>query len=189
VASGDVRIRQVKPAFWTDVRIASLPAPVRLFYIGLWMQADDAGWFRWDVPQIGAELYSFEGRSKRERNVAAFGDALEDAQRLARLDCGHAFIPTLAGHQRLSGSTKQVRTIANEHERDCSRKSPHVPAHPRESPARNGKEREQEREPGTERQGNGKVAGARTPSGAAPAEPTEFQRLVDRDVALGAKAS
>ena len=52
-----MRIRQVKPAFWTDARIAALPAPARLFYIGLWMVADDAGWLRWDPSQIANELY------------------------------------------------------------------------------------------------------------------------------------
>lgn len=176
-----MRIRQVKPAFWTDVRIASLPAPVRLFYIGLWMQADDAGWFRWDVPQIATELYGFESRARRERNVANFGDALEAAKRLTRLDCGHAVIPTLPGHQRLSGATKQVRTIANEHDRDCSRRSPQLPADARTSP------------PGTVRKGNGigteqerlgTVAGARALEGAPPAE-SEFQAKVPRLAALG----
>jgi hypothetical protein len=41
-----VRIRQVKPAFWADSRLAELPERTRLFYIGLWMIADDAGWLR-----------------------------------------------------------------------------------------------------------------------------------------------
>ncbi len=183
-----MRIRQVKPAFWTDVRIAELPAPCRLFYIGLWMQADDAGWLRWDVPQIAAELYGFEPRTRRERNVAAYADALEAVKRIERLPCGHAFIATMAGHQRLSGSTKQVLSIAREHERVCvtPRTSPQVPAETRDSPP--GKERERERVSrngsGTERLGTGS---ARAPEGGAPAE-SEFQRLVPRDEALGLRA-
>ncbi len=112
-----MRIRQVKPAFWTDVRIASLSAPIRLFYIGLWMVADDAGWFRWDGPQLGAELYSFEGRAKRERNVEQWGSILEDVGRIKRLPCGHSYIPTMTEHQRMSAATKRVKTYEREHEK------------------------------------------------------------------------
>lgn len=136
-----MRIRQVKPAFWTDATIAELPASVRLFYIGLWMLADDAGWFRWDVPQIANELYGYESRRKRERDVGAFADLLEGSQRFARLDCGHAFIPTLMTHQRISGEGKRVLTFSREHQ-SC----PRVPAETRDSPpipdtVRNGRER------------------------------------------------
>lgn len=185
-----VRIRQVKPSFWSDVRMADLPAPVRLFYIGLWMQADDAGWLRWDVPQIAAELYGFESRGRRERNVAAFGDALEAAGRIARLDCGHAVIETMVGHQRLSSHTKQVLTVAREHDECVSpahpRGSPQVPAETRTSPP--GKElvRTEERVngngKGTERLGTGS-AGARAASAAAPTLMTveELQAIRDAE--------
>jgi hypothetical protein len=37
------RIRSIKPEFWTDDKIVSLPYVVRLFFIGLWNFADDYG--------------------------------------------------------------------------------------------------------------------------------------------------
>lgn len=158
-----MRIRQVKPAFWTDARIASLPAPIRLFYIGLWMVADDAGWFRWDAPQLGAELFSFEGRTKRERYVERWGTELEAVGRIKRLPCGHSFIPTMTEHQRMAAATRRVNTVEREHEKCVSanfRGKQRTSADPR--PERKGN--------GTEPEGDGTVselvAGARAPEGA-----------------------
>lgn len=37
------RIRTIKPEFFTDDEIAALPPLVRLFYVGLWTQADREG--------------------------------------------------------------------------------------------------------------------------------------------------
>src|SRR5512147_1677991 len=115
-----MRIRQVKPAFWSDSVIAALPAPARLFYIGLWMEADDAGWLRWDCSQIANELYGYESRKRRERDVEAFLALLVEAERVVVHPCGHVEIPTLTLHQHLSVTSKQVRTILREHE-GCTR--------------------------------------------------------------------
>jgi hypothetical protein len=178
-----VRIRQVKPAFWTDSRLALLPAATRLFYIGLWNIADDTGWLRWEVPTIGAELYGYEPRMARERRVAAMGDALEQAGRITRYPCGHALIPTLTEHQRMSAATKRVKTVEKEHER-CSadaRGSQRTSAAPRPvgnvSPS------------GTDGV-NGTVTDLGAPARAGePAGPraaaTEFEEKVPRLVALG----
>lgn len=175
-----MRIRQVKPAFWSDVRIAGWPAPVRLFYVGLWMQADDAGWLRWDVPQIAFELYGFEPRTRRERNVTAWGEVLEAGGRIERHPCGHAFIPRMKDHQRLSISTKQVRTFQKEHEA-CHAGRTRNPAgeHTEPRPERNVSLT------GTERASRNVmelVAPARSPGGDAGAddEPSEFQARVPR---------
>jgi hypothetical protein len=170
-----VRIRQVKPGFWTDSTIAELPAPVRLFYIGLWMLADDGGYLRWDVPQIANELYGYESRRRRERDVNAFVAHLETAMRLIRFDCGHAYIPTLVEHQRMGGETKRVLTVTREHS-TC----PRLPADARDSPlipttVRNGRERV----------GNGKERNG-TPRAGEPDGPrSEFEEKVPRLVALG----
>lgn len=37
------RIRTIKPEFWTDETVVELSIPARLFFIGLWNHADDAG--------------------------------------------------------------------------------------------------------------------------------------------------
>lgn len=131
-----MRIRQVKPAFWADARIAALPAPARLFYIGLWMTADDAGWLRWDPSQIANELYGYESRKRRERDVETFLALLVSAERVVVHDCGHVFIPKLTEHQHLSIVSKQVRTIQREHA-EC-RGSAREPAETREPPAVKG---------------------------------------------------
>lgn len=137
-----MRIRQLKPAFWADARIAALPAAARLFYIGLWMTADDAGWLRWDVSQIANELYGYESRRKRERDVEAFLALLVESKRVVVHPCGHVEIPTLTRHQHLSIPSKQVRTIWKEHS-ECgrpaeTREHPPTPAENREPPAVKG---------------------------------------------------
>jgi hypothetical protein len=124
-----MRIRQVKPAFWADAKIASLPHDARLFYIGLWMLADDDGWLRWDVAEMGKELYGFEARAARERRIAKMAAAIAEALpgKLTIYGCGHAELPKLAVHQHLAGTTRRVTTVHTEHSRDC----PRLPATPR----------------------------------------------------------
>lgn len=138
-----MRIRQVKPAFWSDARVASLPEGTRLFYIGLWMVADDVGWFRWDPIEVSRDLYGYDSRIKREKRVVTMFDALAAVGRVVLQDCGrHAIVPTLPEHQHLAGATKQVRTAYAEHAKEClpamTRDDPHSPADARSG---NGKER------------------------------------------------
>lgn len=138
-----MRIRQIKPSFWTDARIAALPAPARLFYIGLWMMADDAGWLRGDLPQIANELYGYDSRARRERNVQSFLAMLVAAERVTVHPCGHLEIPRLVTHQHLSVTSKQVKTVWREHT-ECgglptipaeTRGNPPMPVETRASPA------------------------------------------------------
>jgi hypothetical protein len=130
-----VRIRQVKPAFWSDAKVATLKAPVRLFYIGLWMVADDAGYFRNEPSEIARDLYGYEPRTRRERNVAEWTSELVAVGRVVVLECGHGIVPKLAEHQHLAAEAKQVRTIFAEH----SRCTPQLPADVPENPSSNGK--------------------------------------------------
>ena len=123
-----MRIRQVKPEFWKDSRVAELSEGARLFYIGTWQLCDDAGWMRWDVPNIAAELYPFEGRASREKRVARHSAALARLGRLHLHDCGHAQVPKMPTHQHLAGTTRRVTTIAQEHGL-CG-----IPATPRDNP-------------------------------------------------------
>lgn len=175
-----MRIRQVKPAFWDDEKLAALPEAIRLFYIGLWMIADDGGWMRWNAVETGRVLYGFDSRGKRERRVVQMFERLVEAGRVVPYPCGHAYIPKLMEHQRLSGQTKQVRTFEREHA-GClapSRGSPRVPADSRTSPP--GKEQEREREQVSERHGQEQVARPTAPSGASDAVVTEFRLKVPR---------
>jgi hypothetical protein len=108
-----VRIRQVRPEFWTDEAMARLPMTVRQFYIGLWNVADDAGWLVWRPAHIGAVLFPYESARRREREIASWSAQLVDAGRLRLHDCGCAEIPTLPRHQRIAG--KQSFAVLETH--------------------------------------------------------------------------
>jgi hypothetical protein len=99
-----VRIRQVRPEFFTDAVVSALPADVRLTYIGLWCVADDAGWLVWDVAQVAAMLYPYESIRVRTRRVEKAGADLVGSGRMALPGCGCAFIPTLSVHQKIGGN-------------------------------------------------------------------------------------
>lgn len=173
----------MKPAFWSDSRLAEVPEATRLFYIGLWMIADDAGWLRWDAVEVSRDLYGYEGRAKRERRTARMFDELKDARRVVLHPCGHAEVPKLAEHQHLAGATKQVRSALNEHMKGCvspspavPRDDPQVPDVPRPVKVRSGKDVERN---GTDREGQ---STAHAPDGARLEDETEFQRRVPRPV-------
>jgi hypothetical protein len=123
-----VRIRQIKPEFWKDAKMADLSEGARLFFIGTWQLCDDAGWMRWDVPNIAAELYPFEGRNSRERRVRRHTESLASTGRIHVHDCGHAAVPKMPSHQHLAGTTRRVTSIYAEHQL-CAQ-----PATPRDSP-------------------------------------------------------
>jgi hypothetical protein len=99
-----MRIRQVRPEFFTDAVVSRLAPDVRLTYIGLWCVADDAGWLVWDVQQIGAQLSPYESVRAREKRVARASVALADTGRLVFYECGCALIPKLEEHQRIGGN-------------------------------------------------------------------------------------
>lgn len=172
-----MRIRQVKPAFWSDAILAELPDATRLFYVGLWMVADDAGWLRWNAVEVSRDLYGYETRRRRERRVTEMFTALVAASRVVLHPCGHAEVPKLVGHQHLSAPAKQVRSAFNEHLRECvsrgpadTRDDPRMPADARNG---NGKERERERVS----EGSGQV---RVIAHAHDDEGTEFTTAMER---------
>lgn len=108
-----MRIRQVRPEFWSDPTLAPLPDGARLFYVGLWNVADDAGWLDWNVPQLGALLYPYRDREVREQDIADWSEALTGCGRLRLLACGCGHVPTLSKHQRVTG--KQSFTLRDKH--------------------------------------------------------------------------
>lgn len=170
------RIRQIKPSWFLDKELRrGTSADAREFYIGLWMLADDGGYLTWDIERIAAELYPYDGVSRRERLVGQWADSLEtlnaEEPHLVVYSCGHARVPKMPAHQRIAG--KQSHGIGEAHH-SCrnavSRKRLSVAIDPGElyaaidSPGR---------ELGTERNGTEVVA------------TTEFQEKVPREKALG----
>lgn len=123
----------MRQEFWSDEVLAALPDPVRLFYIGLWCVADDAGWLRWNPARVAALLYPYRLQKARERQVAEWMQTLANAGRVTVMDCGCAVIPTLSRHQVNGG--KLALTEKNRHLAEHVRKeSPGSPGSP-ESPA------------------------------------------------------
>ena len=166
----------MKPSFWADAKIADLAEPTRLFYIGLWMVADDAGWFRWDVREVARDLYGYEQPRRREARAERMFMELAVASRVILHPCGHAEVPHLPEHQRLSGATKQVKTNLNDHLRRCLDSG--TPDNPRTSP----------HVPGTERIGtgtrNGNVEERLGTDSAGATELSEFRARVPRPVVV-----
>lgn len=102
----------MKPDFWRDRLMADLPAEVRLFYVGLWMEADDAGWLRWDLDEVAADLFPYRTVKVRERQVREWSGRLIDRKRVEVYPCGHAFIPKLTRHQLSQGGSKSKYILA-----------------------------------------------------------------------------
>lgn len=137
-----MRIRQVRREFWTDRRIALLPKATRLFYIGLWAVADDAGYLVWDIPQIAGELFPFDAMKRRERDCQTDAGRLVQEGRVVVLECGrHAVIPTLPEHQKHAGG-ERLETVKKEHIKECSEGLRSTPEdYDRNVTVGNGKER------------------------------------------------
>ena len=103
-----MRIRSVKPSFWADAKIADLAEPTRLFYVGLWMVADDAGWFRWDVREVARDLYGYESPRRREVRSERMFNELVTAGRVVLHPCNCLHIPHLVDHQKIGGNRSLI---------------------------------------------------------------------------------
>jgi hypothetical protein len=112
-----VRARLVRPEFWTDSTVALMPDSTRLFYIGLWCIADDAGFIEWDEDAIGMQLLGYRSPAARRRVITAAVKTLVGAGRVKLLECGrHAVIPTLPRHAITGGNkSERVKTAHSEH--------------------------------------------------------------------------
>ena len=179
-----MRIRQVKPAFWSDVVTARLidPTDPALFYIGLWMQADDAGYLRWNPPELAAELYPYVPVEEREAAVLLHKVRLEELGRLRVYKCGHAVVPSLPEHQHLAGPTHRVYTFRDEHSRckprrpagsrgEEARSQKGIPAGSRGSPPRLGQVR----------LGQVRLGNTRTGANGATMTEEEMDRILEQD--------
>ncbi len=102
-AGDTVRIRQLRPEFWTDPVTGQMAPSVMLTYIGLWGIADDAGWLVWEESQVGVLIYPYQSIQMRTRYVREAAKVLSAAGRIVPHDCGCVLIPTLSEHQRIGG--------------------------------------------------------------------------------------
>lgn len=115
-----MRIRQIKPDFWSDKVLSGMDDGTRLFYVGLWMEADDDGFFRNDPDRIAADLYPYKSVAGRERFVRGAMLRLADSGHVRMLDCGrHGQVPGLPKHQ-IVASTRRVVRVHGEHTAQCT---------------------------------------------------------------------
>ena len=71
-----MRIRSIKPEFWSSPDIAALSDSDRLLFIGLWSYADDHGRGRDDIALIVAALYPHDMVANPLDTVAKVRDGL-----------------------------------------------------------------------------------------------------------------
>lgn len=103
-----MRIRQIRPEFFTDPVTGRLSPVTQVVYIGLWCVADDAGWLTWDVEQLGALLYPYKSGHVRTQIIEKAAQELAEIGKLRIETCGCALIPTLVDHQKLGGNRSYI---------------------------------------------------------------------------------
>lgn len=95
------RIRTIKPEFWEDEKIAQLSMPCRLFYIGTWNYADDAGVFRANTALLKSKIFPYD--DIRTSEIQKYLDALVEARMILPISHnGESFyvIRTFRSHQK-----------------------------------------------------------------------------------------
>lgn len=113
------RTRLIRPGFFSDERMAALPAVTRLIYIGIWTLCDDAGYFERRPGEIAVSLLPYERPLRRQRLVDAALEELLAIARIRWLDCGeHGVCPTLPEHVMKGGN--HAYTYKARHDSDCA---------------------------------------------------------------------
>ena len=99
-----MRIRTIKPSFWTDIKMSQLSEAARLTYIGLWCYADDDGVFAADPRLVKAALYPLDDNF----TVLRVNDILSECS--LRAHCilyevageMYGYIPNFKKHQKIN---------------------------------------------------------------------------------------
>lgn len=135
MAAITLRIRQIVPQFWSDEDLAALSDRSRLIYIGLWLVADDEGYFPWKPGEVAYALGMMRiGRKGIEKAVDEIR-ALPGRCRVELLPCDrHAVVVNLQQYQRYAKSTHNVRRHATEHQLECL--PAFIPPIPHDSPSK-----------------------------------------------------
>ncbi len=95
------RIRTIKPEFWEDEKMESIPLPARLLFIGTWNFADDFGVIINSVKYIKSKIFPYDD-SLRESNIKTWLDSLINAQMLVPFEYknkSYLVIRTFKRHQ------------------------------------------------------------------------------------------
>lgn len=104
-----MRIRSIKPEFWTDAMSGEWDARLALFYIGIWQAADDAGRLRLDPRLLRAELDPFDAKFGGTDGVAELLERLVSLGRILAYDVDglrYGVVARFAAHQKIDRPTK-----------------------------------------------------------------------------------
>jgi len=142
------RIRSIKPEYWQDELLGTMPSDVQLLYIGLWTLSDDAGRFRAHPRFVHAQVFPY----KPEVDVSAGLAVLERSGRIQLYEAdGQSFgwVRRFGAHQRIDKPKPSV--LPEPPSPDESRTNPgRVQETSATSPGRRGEERKGEEGSGTE---------------------------------------
>ena len=99
-----MRIRAIKPEFFFDEELASLPPLTRLLYIGLWCEADDEGRLRLHPMYLRGKLfpYSSEDLQPHIDSLKSHGKLIEYSVKAQT----YGFLPNFNTHQRINRPSK-----------------------------------------------------------------------------------
>lgn len=101
------RIRSIKPEFWLDRKLArTLSRDARMFYMGLWNQADEHGRAQADPRLLQGQIFPYEDDIDTADIEAMLG-ALANAGVVQLYESDgdpYLFLPKLGSHQRLEPS-------------------------------------------------------------------------------------
>lgn len=107
---GGLRIRSIKPEFWTSDDIAQHDWPTRLLFIGLWSYVDDNGVGRDNDKLIKADLFPLEDDPRETLATVSRGlQALSSKGQITRYTVDgkpFLYINTWSSHQRIDKPNK-----------------------------------------------------------------------------------
>lgn len=121
------RIRTIKPSFWEDEKIARLPRACRLFYIGMWNQADDMGVIRGNSALLKSAIFPYD-EDLRVSEVQKWIDALVNARMLIPITYkseSYYIIRTFRSHQKFDAQIPEFHhTRGNKLQRNRQLRTP-----------------------------------------------------------------
>uniref|UniRef100_UPI004056C5B8 hypothetical protein n=1 Tax=Alistipes sp. TaxID=1872444 RepID=UPI004056C5B8 len=98
-----MKIRSIKPSFFTDEKLARVPIMARFLFIGTWLMADDNGVLRGNASFIKSQIFPYD-ESLRVGEVSKWLDALVEARMLEPFSYrGESFyrVRTFRAHQKI----------------------------------------------------------------------------------------
>lgn len=134
-----MRIRSIKPEFWSSEDIAALDWPTRLLFIGLWSYVDDNGVGRDNEKLIMADLFPLEDDPRETLATVSRGlQALCDGGQITRYEVdgrAYLYINAWASHQRIDRPNKPRYPLPTSENANVRQTLATSSRDPRETPA------------------------------------------------------